>query len=185
MTIAEFLAWEERQGLRYEFDGIRPVPMAEVTLGHAQIQANLIGLLRSRMRRGAGQVFGSSLKIEVADCIRYPDAFVVCTRWPGDATVIHDPALVFEILSPATISLDRITKNREYAATPSVRRYVMLEHDRIAATVFARTAGEWLGHLLGEGDALRLPEIGLELALAELYEGVDLPADPDAVAGDT
>ena len=25
MSLAEFLAWEERQELRYEFDGFRPV----------------------------------------------------------------------------------------------------------------------------------------------------------------
>ena len=27
MTVEEFLAWEERQELRYEFDGFRPVAM--------------------------------------------------------------------------------------------------------------------------------------------------------------
>ncbi len=50
----------------------------------------------------------------------------------------------------------------------------MLEQDRVAATVFARQEAGWVGHLLGEGEALHLPEIGLELPLAELYEGVDL-----------
>ena len=28
MTLAEFLEWEERQPLRYEFDGVGPVAMA-------------------------------------------------------------------------------------------------------------------------------------------------------------
>ena len=29
MTLTEFLAWEERQELRYEFDGFQPVAVVE------------------------------------------------------------------------------------------------------------------------------------------------------------
>ena len=32
ITLAEFLAWEERQELRYEFDGFEPVAMAGGTI---------------------------------------------------------------------------------------------------------------------------------------------------------
>ena len=184
MTIAEFLAWEEGQETRHEFDGLHPVPVPDESAAHARIQANLVGLMRARMRQGAGQVYGIAFKVEVADCVRYPDAVVACTRWPADTTLIHDPVIIFEILGPATHALDRITKNREYAATPSVRRYVRLEPDRIAATVFARIDGAWRGLLLGECEMLRLPEIGLDLPLADLYAGLDLPADPDAAARD-
>ena len=37
MTLAEFLKWEERQDLRYEFDGSAPVAMAGGSLAHAAI----------------------------------------------------------------------------------------------------------------------------------------------------
>jgi hypothetical protein len=40
-TPAEFLEWEERQELRYEFDGVEPVAMTGGSVGHATIQANL------------------------------------------------------------------------------------------------------------------------------------------------
>jgi len=65
---------------------------------------------------------------------------------------------------------------------------VMLEQDRVAATVFSRQEGGWIGHLVGEGETLHLPEIGLELPLAELYEGLDLSAAEEAareIAGGT
>jgi hypothetical protein len=45
MTVPEFLACEERQELRYEFDGIGPVAMTGGTLGHDIIQSNLIAAL--------------------------------------------------------------------------------------------------------------------------------------------
>lgn len=35
MSLAEFLAWEERQELKYEFDGVGPVAMTGGTLAHA------------------------------------------------------------------------------------------------------------------------------------------------------
>jgi hypothetical protein len=40
MTIAEFLAWEERQDLRWEFDGFEPVAMTGAPFRHAATQSN-------------------------------------------------------------------------------------------------------------------------------------------------
>ena len=184
MSLAEFLAWEEGQELRYEFDGFHPVAMTGGTAGHSRLQRNLVLSVGGRLRGRPCELHGRELKIEVAGSIRYPDAFVVCTPVAANATVVRDPVVVFEVLSPSTASTDRITKNREYAATPSFRRYVMLEQDRIAATVFARIEDEWRGYLVDAADTLHLPEIGLEFPLAELYEGLELAADPDAVPGD-
>ena len=42
MTLHEFLAWEERQELRYEFDGFQPVAMTGGTYAHDAIQVNLV-----------------------------------------------------------------------------------------------------------------------------------------------
>ena len=114
------------------------------------------------------------MKIEIVGRIRYPDAFVVCIPVPPDATVVRDPVVVFEVLSPSTAGTDQFVKNQEYRATPSIRRYVMLAQDRIAATVFAREGEDWLGRVLAEGDTLIMPEIGVELPLAELYADLDL-----------
>jgi hypothetical protein len=42
MSLSEFLDWEERQELRYEFDGVQPTAMTGGTYNHALIQGNLI-----------------------------------------------------------------------------------------------------------------------------------------------
>ena len=63
MTLAEFLAWEERQEQRYEFDGSEPVAMAGGTATHADIQANITTALRSRLRGKPCKFYGSDLKI--------------------------------------------------------------------------------------------------------------------------
>src|SRR3984885_16014002 len=78
MTLAEFLKWEERQDLRYEFDGVAPVAMTGGTAGHATVQRNLAIALGGRLRGKPCKFYGSDLKIQVAEnYIRYPDGMAV------------------------------------------------------------------------------------------------------------
>ena len=181
MTLAEFLAWEERQPLRYDFDGLRPVAMTGGTRAHAIIQANLAIAIGGRLRGGPCRFYGSDLKIRTGDDrIRYPDGFVACTSGESTSTVVSDPVVIFEVLSPATAAVDRIVKAREYQATPSVQRYVMLEQDRTGATVYARAGDGWTHEILIAESMLALPEIGVGLPLAELYEGLAFPQEEEA-----
>ncbi len=168
MMIEEFLAWEEGQGLRWEFDGFQPVPRNSGTVGHGVVQGNLLVALGARLRGDPCQVYTSGLKIHVAGSIRYPDAFVVCTRVPRNATGVTDPVVVFEVLSPSTASIDHFVNNQEYRDTPSIRRYVSLEQDVIGATVFARAGDDWVAHIVGGDGMLAVPEIGIDVPLAEL-----------------
>jgi Uma2 family endonuclease len=185
MTLAQFLEWEERQPLRYEFDGVAPSAMTGGTFSHSSIQRNLAMAIGGRLRGKPCKFQGSDLKFQVAEGhIRYPDGMVVCSPIDRAATVVHDPVIVFEVLSPSTARTDRLVKAREYQATPSVRRYIMLEQDSIGATVFIRADNAWTHELLVAGSVLALPEIAVELPLAELYEGIEFEADeppaPDA-----
>ncbi len=181
MTLAEFLEWEERQPLRYEFDGMGPVAMTGGTAGHADIQANLAAALRTRLRGKPCRFYGSDLKFQVAQGhVRYPDGMVLCSSVDRTATIVHDPVVVFEVLSPSTTRNDRIAKAREYQATPSVKRYVMLEQEGVGATVYARSGETWTHEILVANSVLSLPEIEVELPLAELYEGIVFEAEQEA-----
>jgi Uma2 family endonuclease len=174
MTLEEFLAWEEHQELKYEFDGFGPVAMAGGTLAHAVIQRNLAIAVGGRLLDKPRNFVGSDFKIEVAGSVRYPDAMVYCTPVPPDAKLIRDPVVIFEVLSPSTAAKDQFVKGPEYQATSSVQRYVMLAQDRVAATVFSRENGDWIGRFLGEDGTLAMPEIGIAVPLVELYTGLDL-----------
>ena len=52
---------------------------------------------------------------------------------------------------------------------PSILRYVILEQDGPAASVFARQGAAWTARALTEADVLAMPEIGVEVPLAEVY----------------
>jgi len=179
MTLEDFLAWEERQTLRYEFDGLQPVAMTGGTVAHELIGGALRALLRERLRGKSCRAVGPTLKIEVMGRIRYPDAFVYCTPIVSGETVIREPVVVFEVLSPGTSRTDRIEKLREYQATRSIQRYVILEQDSIAAMVFVRQGAGWDVQALTDADRLAMPEIDVELPLADIYADVELPPLPE------
>src|SRR5271156_4798487 len=65
MTLAQFLAWEERQDLRYEFDGFQPVAMTGGTGAHDQITFNLRKALDARLAGMSCRPLGPNIKIIV------------------------------------------------------------------------------------------------------------------------
>ncbi len=152
------------------------------TSEHSAIQRNLAIAIGGRLRGKIYQLYTADLKIFVAGSIRYPDAFVVCAPVPRGTLVVKDPVVVFEVLSPGTASTDIGIKNEEYRDTLSIRRYVMLAQDRQFATVFTRTGHDWVGHIVSGDAILDRPEIGINVALSELYEGVSFGqvAEPGA-----
>ena len=182
MTLDEFLAWEERQAARWEFDGFAPIAMTGGTQEYSTIQVNIIAALTTRLRGSGCRAHGSDFKIEVDGSIRYPDAFVLCSQPPRGSTVTNQPVVVFEILSPSTSRIDRIVKAREYGNTASIVRYVILEPAAIAATIFTHTAGVWAATVVEGAVVLDMPEIGITLPLAELYQDVEFPSDDEAAA---
>jgi Uma2 family endonuclease len=175
MTLEQFLQWEERQELRYEFDGERPVAMVGGTYAHAVIQANLLAALGARLRGTPCRAVGSDLKLRAAGRIRYPDAMIICAPRANAATVETTPTVVFEILSDGTAETDLGPKQAEYRANAAIGRYVVLQQRSIAATAFVRDGNEWREEPI-EGDAaiLRLPEAGIAVPLAECYADLDL-----------
>lgn len=178
MTVEEFLAWEERQEGRYEFDGVGAVAMTGGTIAHEVIGQNIRTELSNRLRGSRCAPLGPNTKILVAGRIRYPDALVICSPLDRKATVVTDPVIVFEVLSESTAHVDYFDKLREYTASSSIRRYVIVDQDLIAAAVFVRDGDRMVVETFAGGDILKLPEIDVEIPLDELYRGVE----PETIA---
>jgi Uma2 family endonuclease len=173
-TLEEFLAWEGRQELRYEFDGWHTVAMTGGTVNHAVITDNAADALRRRLKPPC-RAFTSNLKVLAAGSVRYPDVVVTCSPVDGSSDTLLNPVVVFEVLSPSTAAVDRLVKNEEYRNTPSIQRYIMLEQGRIGATMFARIGDAWIGTVMLGNATLEMPEIDVAVPLAEFYLNVDLP----------
>ena len=181
-TQDEFFAWAETQDVRYEFDGFQPVAMTGGTNYASAIGVNLIATLHGKLRGSGCRPLGPDAGVEtINNAIRYPDALVTCTRFKGEAKVVPGVVVVFEVLSPTSGRIDRIVKVREYAAVPSIRRYVILESSSVGMTVLEREGPDeaWRNTVLTSDDILRMPEIGIEIPVAEIYEDITFSEDED------
>jgi Uma2 family endonuclease len=176
MTREEFFPWAEAQDERYEFDGFAPVAMTGGTIGHSDISGNTRTALALRLRGTGCRPIGPDAGVAtVGDTVRYPDTLITCAATSSRDRLVPGVVVVFEVLSPTSGYIDRVIKLREYQAVPSIRRYVILEYTAIGATVLERATPDepWSATALASGDVLRIPEVGIELPLGELYENVD------------
>lgn len=168
-TIERFLAWEDGQEGRHEFDGSRITEVTGGSRDHQRIISNLVRLLEDALDPARFDAV-AEMRLEIGGRIRYPDVSVVAGRTPGSVRTLRDAVVLFEIVSQESAAVDRGDKRAEYAGLASIRRYVILEQSKAEATVLVRTGQGWAE---SEADTeLGLPELGMVLPLAAVYRGV-------------
>ncbi|MDR3535367.1 MAG: Uma2 family endonuclease [Acetobacteraceae bacterium] len=185
MTPDEFLDWIQAQDQRYELvDGV-PVAMAGAKRRHDQIVVNALAELRNQLRGGPCRPFSADTAVRISTGnIRFPDAGVDCGRFDDEATFAPAPAVVIEVLSASTRDFDLFGKLEEYKTIPALRHIMLVNPDDPQIIHWSRAEeGEW-GYRIIEGleSALEFPDLGLRLALADLYEGLQFRIGPRLVA---
>jgi Uma2 family endonuclease len=178
--VDDFLAWVQGQRERYEFVGGRLVMMAGGSEDHNDIQVNLLAALKRRLSGGACKPNGSDLLVRIDERTgRFPDASITCGR--EGRNYVTAPVAIFEILSPATELADRTDKRRDYQRLASLRHYVMIAQDAPRMEVYTRGRRGWrFEEIEGLEAVLALEAFGIELPLAEIYDGLSLPLPVEA-----
>jgi Uma2 family endonuclease len=92
-----------------------------------------------------------------------------------------NPTVIIEILSPSTERYDRGMKFQHYRTIESLQEYILVAQDTPHIECYTRQReGQWLlVEAVGAAATLPLTSISAVLALADAYEQVDLPANPD------
>jgi Uma2 family endonuclease len=81
-------------------------------------------------------------------------------------------------LSPGTERHDRRTKLPVYRDIESVKEILLIDSESIYAEILRREDDRWITELVRGRDAiLRLSSVDLQIAMAELYEGIDIDAE--------
>jgi Uma2 family endonuclease len=184
-TVDEFFSWQEKQPERYELvDGFPVRMMAGARNVHDDIVVNLIAELREQLRGSGCRPFTGDGSIETKPGqIRRPDAGVDCGRRDPNGTKADLPRLAVEVLSPGTRDFDTFEKVEEYKGVDSLGYVLVIEPNAPEAVLWARDSERsWhrrtIAGLQGELD---MPEIGVTLQMARVYEGVEFPARPRLV----
>ena len=182
MTPDEFFEWQLRQEKLYELvDGLPILPLkmkTGATQRHDRAVVNTLLALGNQLRGNPCRPTIDDLAVRIPKGnIRRPDITIECGK-PGDRDMtVAEPRVVFEVLSPSTMSFDRFRKLEEYKTVPDIAVIVMLDTEAPQATVHRRSAGIWKSEMVEGLEAfIDLPEVGARLALAEIFEGIRFDA---------
>ncbi|MGG6294120.1 Uma2 family endonuclease [Leptolyngbya sp. AN02str] len=185
-TPEDYLAQEETAEFRSEYHDGAIVPMTGGSINHNRIVRNLLAYL-TIARKGRGfEPFGSDLRLWIPQHRRftYPDGMVILGQPElyGDRTdTVLNPSLIVEVLSRCMQSYDQSEKFRCYRSIPTLQEYVLINQYVPAVDQYTRTEdGLWLlrAHDTVEG-AIAFRSIDAELAIADLYDGVEFEPEAD------
>jgi Uma2 family endonuclease len=183
ITREDYLAGELVAQQKHEYVAGQVYAMAGGSANHDTIG----GLFRSEAGLGLKgkpcRPFGSDFLLRVPltpdeDAFYYPDGMIVCDPVGGEDCFTEKPVVILEVLSESTRRNDEVQKLRDYFTLPSLQVYLLAESDAPVVRVYRRgETGFQLSLVEGMDQVIALPEVDLEVAVAELYRDVDFETE--------
>ena len=180
-SIEEYLLIEDQSVEKHEFYNGKAIKMPGAKPAHNLIASNIITHLNNALENAPKEYFvlNSDSKIHIPRFRNfvYPDAVVVCETielYPGSSTVITNPLLIVEVLSPSTEKHDRHSKFNDYKQIPSFKEYLMVSQTLPYALASFKSADRTWEDLEAEGldSTLYLKSVDCTLDLKKIYKGV-------------
>jgi len=182
LTPEQYLAIEREAEYKSEYFRGEMLAMSISDWAHNQLVVNLVAGFHNQLRSRPCDVYPSQMRVLVraTGLYTYPDVVVVCgeRRFVDERRdILLNPSLLVEVLSPTTEAYDRGRKFEHYRSIESFSEYLLVASDRVHTDLHTRRPdGRWLLTSANRlEDSLDLQSIGCQLALADLYEKVDLP----------
>ncbi|HBE21556.1 MAG TPA: hypothetical protein DEG17_00870 [Cyanobacteria bacterium UBA11149] len=189
MTPEEYLEWEEKQPIKYEYINGEVFAMTGGILPHNSIAINLTSGLKNHLRGKDCKVFMADAKVGVSTKgpFHYPDVMVTCHPQDKKARkIIYHPCLIVEVLSPGTEGFDRGKKFQHYRQIDTLKEYVLIEADKINVECYRiNEKGKWelTAYSLeqptdnGTEVEIHLTSVDFRCPISLLYEDVVFPED--------
>ncbi|WP_207457599.1 Uma2 family endonuclease [Azospirillum sp. SYSU D00513] len=174
LTVEKFLATDPSEfgpAWRYELVDGQPVAQAAPTPEHGAILANLAAALKTRLRGTPCRPEGGSAAVprdKSRDRARIPDVLVRCDGLP---------TVLFEIVSPSDgkSQVEKANRYRDLKNVEGVREIVEVVQDEYLCRLHRwrnEIAGWQMVEIDGPDGVLPLASLGIEIAFAEIYDGV-------------
>ncbi len=177
ISVETYLFEEPLRQIRHEYVDGNIFPMPETMDRHNLIAGNVLARLSFHLsENNRCRVFMSDMKLRIETTFYYPDVMVACDPPEGrDPYFRTQPVLVVEVTSPSTERTDKTEKLRAYKGIPSLREYLLLSQERMAARLYRRVGDEWEVHVFGRpDDEVQLESVGLSLSLGDIYRNVEV-----------
>ena len=176
ITLEEFFRWDDGTETHYELIGGFPVAMAPPAEVHRVLAVRLVtridGALSARRPCNA-QVDAGVIRPDRADTYFEADIAASCAPIEIGRQAIRDPFLIVEILSPSTERHDRRVKLPAYRQMETVQEILLVASDERYAELHRRAGKQWITEILRGNEArISLISVSVEIAIADLYEGI-------------
>jgi Uma2 family endonuclease len=187
LTAEQYLEIERKAEFKSEYFQGEMFAMGGAREPHNLIVWNLASELHQQLRKRPCRAYVNDMRVRVTTTglYTYPDVVAVCGEpefLDETRDTLLNPSLIVEVLSPSTEIYNRIRKFEHYRSVESVSEYLMIASERVSAELYSRQPdGRWMLTAVNRlEDSLDLQSVGVHLALADLYEKVELPAPPAA-----
>jgi Uma2 family endonuclease len=180
LTLEAYLAWESEQPERHEFHRGEVFAMGGGRRAYGCVVGNLLRHFLNQLAGSRCRAFSGGMKLQVGDdTVLYPDVFVTCDKADlATEMIFKAPTLVVEVLSPSTQAYDRSQKFALYRRIPALQEYILVDPDTRRVEAFRRGAdGLWDLHDMSDGDTMEAASVGCRVALADVFDGIDPPAE--------
>lgn len=181
MTVEEYLTFDRASETKHEYFDGELLAMDGASYTHTLIVGNIAFGLHEQLRGRSCRVLMSSMRLLVQETTAfvYPDLTVICGQpqfRDERRDVLLNPTIIIGVLSQSTESHDRGQKFQEYRTIDSLREYVLVLQKAPRIEHFVRqTNNLWLfSESVAIESVLHLPTIDCTLALADIYQDVDL-----------
>ncbi len=172
----EYLKWEEKQELRYEYIDGKIYAMTGGTLNHSEIGGNFYYILQTHLRGRGCRVLNSDAKVQIVESndYVYPDVSVTCDERDRTATkFISYPCIIVEVLSASTKAFDRWEKFNLYRRSDVLQDYVLVDTERVEVALYSKNdRGKWEITRYVAGDMIELKSINLTFPIEQVFEGI-------------
>jgi Uma2 family endonuclease len=180
-SIEEYLQLENAGIEKHEYYKGEIFAMSGARLDHIIVTGNLFAGLWNRLKGKPCRPFNSDIRIHIEKntLFTYPDVSLIC----GEPKSLNDdginflnPVVLIEVLSPSTRSYDREGKFKLYRDIPSLKQYIIVDPGIVnVESYFVNSQDNWeLIEYKEAAAVLQLPEIGVEIPLNEIYEGIEI-----------
>ena len=179
-TYEDYLAWELKEGERFELiDGV-PYAMASPNERHQSVSRRILRKFFERIPEGdVCKVYHAPFDVRLKankrnkkdDTVVQPDIIVVCDPSKIDKNSIKGaPDMVIEILSPSTVSYDVIAKFAKYREAGVKEIWYVDPEEGMVIVHILNDEGNYITRVFGKDDKIAVNTLeGFVVDLSEIF----------------
>ena len=181
LSVSEYLEKERNSEFRAEYIQGEERKLTGASYIHNSIVTNLLFSIKKKLISGKFKILSSDMKVWIParEAFYYPDVLVL-----PNPPLFHDelkdivtnPVCIFEVLSESTRNFDKGEKFDTYRSIPNFQEYYLVEQSKKLITQYITNAkGNWeLIEYKNSESVVNLPCLGIDLALSEVYDGIEI-----------